>query len=189
METIKTLEEALKQVYLLPVRNKINTDDKLLSKIEHTTEDVYGKEIIRIDNDNSLIKKELKNIYSKVSFTEKALKSCGNCVGVFVNLANSEIETCCANAVKEIRNLFVNELSHDLGIKLTWNKIKPILNNLVDEDFEHIKQHQLCDFLWLEDDKGILRKTGELYEATLVKYCNFTFDRIILDKIKSMLEE
>ncbi len=115
MVTLTSADKALKQVYLEVVSNQLNTNtNPLLTKIEQTTRDVWGKEIVKVapfginggigagDEDGSLpasasnnyvkFVTELKNLYGKIEISDKALRASENSVGAFVNLLNAEME-------------------------------------------------------------------------------------------------
>ncbi len=115
MITLSSADNALKQVYLEVVSNQLNTNSNpLLSKIEQTTRDVWGKEIVKVapfginggigagdeagDLPNSASNKyvkfvtELKNLYGRIEISDKAIRASENSVGAFVNLLNAEME-------------------------------------------------------------------------------------------------
>ena len=89
MVTLESADNALKKVYLEVVSNQLNTNSNpLLTKIEQTTRDVWGKEIIKVapfginggigagdeagalpaSAGNNYVKfvSELKNLYGKI---------------------------------------------------------------------------------------------------------------------------
>ena len=115
MVTLSSADNALKKIYLDVVSNQLNDKvNPLLSKIEQTTADVYGKEIIKIapfginggigagteegalplSAGNNYVKfvSELKNLYGKIEITDKAVRASEYSVGAFVNLLNAEME-------------------------------------------------------------------------------------------------
>lgn len=115
MVTLDSADNALKKVYLEVVSNQLNTNSNpLLTKIEQTTRDVWGKEIIKVapfginggvgagdeagelpqSAGNSYVKfvTELKNLYGKIEISDKAIRASQNSVGAFVNLLNAEME-------------------------------------------------------------------------------------------------
>ena len=115
MITLESADNALKKVYLDVVSNQLNTNaNPLLAKIEQTTQDVWGKEIVKIapfgingvigagdeagvlpaSAGNNYVKfvTELKNLYGKIEISDKAIRASENSAGAFVNLLNAEME-------------------------------------------------------------------------------------------------
>lgn len=115
MVTLTNADNALKKIYLDVVSNQLNDKvNPLMTKIEQTTADVYGKEIIKIapfginggigagtedgalpiSAENNYVKfvTELKNLYGKIEITDKAVRASEHSVGAFVNLLNAEME-------------------------------------------------------------------------------------------------
>ena len=115
MVTLSTADSALKEVYLGVVSNQLNTGiNPLLAKINQTTTDVWGKEIIKLapyglnggigagteegelpiagSNNYAQFVLELKNLYGKIEISDKAIRASENSAGAFVNLLNAEME-------------------------------------------------------------------------------------------------
>ena len=115
MVTLTNADNALKKVYLEVVSNQLNTNvNPFFNKIEQTTRDVWGKEIVKVapfgvnggigagDEDGALPQSasnnyvkfvtELKNLYGKIELSDKAIRASENSVGAFVNLLNAEME-------------------------------------------------------------------------------------------------
>lgn len=115
MVTLTSADNALKKIYLDVVSNQLNDKvNPLLTKIEQTTADVYGKEIIKLapfginggigagtedgalptSAGNNYVKfvTELKNLYGKIELSDKAVRASEHSVGAFVNLLNAEME-------------------------------------------------------------------------------------------------
>lgn len=115
MVTLQTADSALKEVYLGVVSEQLNTSiNPLLARINQTTSDVWGKEIIKLapyglnggigagDEDGNLpnaggnnyaqFKLGLKNLFGKIEISDKAIRASENSAGAFVNLLNSEME-------------------------------------------------------------------------------------------------
>jgi hypothetical protein len=115
MVTINSADNALKSVYLGVVANQLNINaNPLLGKIKHTTQDVWGKEIIKLapfginggigagnetdalpkaaPNNYVQFKTTLKNLYGKIELSDKAVRASANSAGAFVNLLNDEME-------------------------------------------------------------------------------------------------
>lgn len=115
MVTLTTADNALKEVYLGVVSNQLNTSiNPLLAKINQTTSDVWGKEIVKLapyginggigagtetgdlpiagGNNYKQFVLTLKNLYGKIEISDKAIRASENSAGAFVNLLNSEME-------------------------------------------------------------------------------------------------
>ncbi|MDD4110356.1 MAG: phage major capsid protein [Clostridia bacterium] len=115
MVSLTSASNALKNVYLGVVANQLNTNaNPLLSRIEQSTSDVWGKQIIKLapyginggigagtetgtlpsagENQYVQFITELKNLYGKISITDKAMRASANNAGAFVNLLNAEME-------------------------------------------------------------------------------------------------
>ncbi|MDE6604424.1 MAG: phage major capsid protein [Clostridia bacterium] len=115
MVTLETAEKALKSVYLNVVADQLNVGvNPLLAKIEQTSSDVWGKEIIKLvpyginggigagtetgelptpaANNYDRFKLELKNLYGTIELSDKAIRASQSNTGAFVNLLNAEME-------------------------------------------------------------------------------------------------
>ena len=115
MVTLATADNALKEVYLDVVSNQLNTTiNPLLSKINQTPSDVWGKEIRKIapyginggigagtedgdlptsaGNNYAQFVLSLKNLYGKLEISDKAIRASETSSGAFVNLLNTEME-------------------------------------------------------------------------------------------------
>lgn len=116
MISLKTAEQALKTVYLGVIGNQINMGtNPLLAKIKHTTNNVYGNEIVKstsygmsggvsagaedealptaVNKKYSQFRTTLKNLYGTLEITDKAIRCSQNSAGAFVNLLNEEMES------------------------------------------------------------------------------------------------
>ncbi|MCH5164803.1 MAG: phage major capsid protein [Clostridiales bacterium] len=115
MVTLQNAENALKSVYLGTVTDLLNTHvNPLLTKIEQTTSDVWGKEIRTAakfginggvgagDEDGSLptahgnnylqFVTTLKNLYGQIEISDKAIRASAEGKGAFTDLLNAELE-------------------------------------------------------------------------------------------------
>lgn len=115
MVTMETAEKALKTVYLGVVANQLNVGvNPFLSKIKQTSQDVWGKEIVKLvpyginggigagsesgnlpasaQNNYERFRLELKNLYGTIELSDKAIRASQNSVGAFVNLLEAEME-------------------------------------------------------------------------------------------------
>jgi Uri superfamily endonuclease len=116
MITLTTAQNALKSVYLNVLSEQLNINaNAFLSKIKQTSKDVYGKEIIKLApyglnggisassetgelptaSGHSFLqfKTSLKNLYGKISLSDKAIRASQSSAGAFVNLLNDEMES------------------------------------------------------------------------------------------------
>ena len=115
MVNLETADKALKSVYLGVVTEQLNAQvNPLLTKIEQTSSDVWGKDIIKLvsyglnggvgagdetgslpmaaGNNYAQYKVELKNLYGSIEISDKAIRASQSNVGAFVNLLNAEME-------------------------------------------------------------------------------------------------
>ncbi len=115
MVTIQNAENALKSVYLGAVTELLNTKaNPLLSKIEQTSTDVWGKEIRKAvswginggvgagDEDGALPSANgnnylqfvttLKNLYGQIEISDKAIRASADGKGAFTDLLNAELQ-------------------------------------------------------------------------------------------------
>ncbi|MCL2847577.1 MAG: phage major capsid protein [Firmicutes bacterium] len=115
MVTLQSAENALKSVYLSAVTELLNTNvNPLLTKIEQTASDVWGKEIRKAvsyginggigagDEDSQLPQAHgnnylqfvtsLKNLYGQIEITDKAIQASDGAKGSFVDLLNAELQ-------------------------------------------------------------------------------------------------
>lgn len=115
MVTLQNAENALKSVYLGAVTELLNTKiNPLLSKIEQTGSDVWGKEIRKAaswginggvgagDEDGALpaahsnnyvqFVTTLKNLYGQIEISDKAIRASADGRGAFTDLLNAELE-------------------------------------------------------------------------------------------------
>lgn len=115
MVTINSAESALKSVYLGAVTELLNTKvNPLMTKIEQTTSDVWGKEIRKAvsvginggigagDETGSLpaahgnsymqFVSTLKNLYGQIEISDKAIRASADDRGAFTDLLNAELD-------------------------------------------------------------------------------------------------
>lgn len=116
MVTLESAQNALKEVYLGVVSDQLNIkSNALLSKINQTSKDVYGREIIKLApfglNGGILastetgklpeasshkflkFKTDLKNLYGTIALSDKAIRASASNTGAFVNLLSDEMES------------------------------------------------------------------------------------------------
>lgn len=115
MVTIQNAENALKTLYLGVLAEQLNVGvNPLLAKIEQTTADVWGKEIVKLapfgvnggvgagtetgnlpncaGNNYAQFKLTLKNFFGNIEISDKAMRASQSSEGAFVNLLNSEMD-------------------------------------------------------------------------------------------------
>lgn len=161
MVTLTSADNALKKIYLDVVSNQLNDQtNPLLSKIEQTTTDVYGKEIIKIapfginggigagtedgvlpqSAGNNYVKfvTELKNLYGKIEITDKAIRASEYSVGAFVNLLNAEMEGLIKASKFNFGRMLFGDGSGNLAVVskvansvITLNSVKNVIEGMV----------------------------------------------------------
>ena len=115
MIDLTSAQSALKDAYLSAASNILNTQtNPLFAKIKQTTNDVYGRQIIKVApiginggigagsetgslptaNGNNYIqlKTTLKNLYGTMEISDKAVRASANNNGAFVDLLSAEME-------------------------------------------------------------------------------------------------
>ncbi|MBE5732945.1 MAG: phage major capsid protein [Clostridiales bacterium] len=115
MVTLQTAENALKSVYLGTITDIMNTKvNPLLTKIEQTATDVWGKEVhtackvglnggfgagtetgpLPTAKENMYVQfvSTLKNLYGKIEISDKAIRAGSDERGAFTDVLNAEIE-------------------------------------------------------------------------------------------------
>lgn len=113
--TLQNADNALKTVYLDVITEQLNHNtNPFLAAIEHSTEDVWGKEVRKMvtygvnggfgagtedgklptatGNNYAQFVTTLKNLYGTIEISDKAVRASQNNAGAFVNLINSEME-------------------------------------------------------------------------------------------------
>lgn len=116
MITLSSAENALKSVYLGVVSEQLNLNaNAFLGKINKTSKDVFGKEIIKLapyginggvgagsetgtlptasGHNHLQFKTSLKNLYGTIALSDKAIRASQSNKGAFVNLLNDEMES------------------------------------------------------------------------------------------------
>lgn len=89
------INNALKNIYLDVIAEHLNTTHPFLNAIEHTHNDVWGKNIIKLvhwNGDWVQLELELANLYGTIELSEKAMRASANNSSALVNLLNSELE-------------------------------------------------------------------------------------------------
>lgn len=97
MIKILDAENALKSIYLSAVTERLNTQtNPLLTKIEQTTSDVWGKEIrVLIEDGDGFTQfiSPLKNLYAQFKMSSKLIVKAGQYLSRFVDLFDEEISS------------------------------------------------------------------------------------------------
>lgn len=93
MNTLKYVDDKLKLVYLNSISDLLNKrSNHLLEKIEKTTQYVYGKDITMSEKEpNSRFVSSLKNIYSQIEISDRAIQAFESNRSRFDELFNSEL--------------------------------------------------------------------------------------------------
>lgn len=185
---LKEIEQAIKNVYL-PVFQANVKDDKLLSKITYTTNDIYGKELIKFYNEKTY-KKELTNFYVYCIFTQKALR-CTTSATVLVNLVNSEFEDAIADAKSLIVKHILKTIKEECALSVEDKVLYNYLVNLDYEDLKQIELHELCDWEFLENGQSSIIHQTSLADnkIILVKYAEVFIYPELKEKIIKDLGE
>ena len=146
MITIKTAEDALKTVYLGVIGDQLNLhSNPLLSKIKHTSNGVYGNEIVKTvsygisggvtaspeadelpgsyGKNYVQFKSTLKNLYGTIEISDKALRCSQNSAGAFVNLLNDEMESLIKSSNFNLGRMLYGDGSGILGTFAGTNEI------------------------------------------------------------------
>ena len=82
MITLDNVDNALKNVYLPVIADKLNNIDPFIASIEKTTKDIWGKEILvptmtELEKGNYiLLKQDLATITMPLYFSDKAIRAC-----------------------------------------------------------------------------------------------------------------
>lgn len=108
---LNSIENALKNIYLDVISEHLNTTHPFLSAVEHTSRDVWGKNIIkfvRLGDKHAEFRLELANLYEKMELSEKALRASEKCMGARVDLVNSEAEYMLGKAKSNINKQLFN---------------------------------------------------------------------------------
>ena len=144
MVTLTNAENALKTIYLGAVTDLLNTKtNPLLSKIEHTSVDVWGKEVrtaARVglnggigagDETGTLpgaygsnyiqFVSTLKNLYGKIEISDKAIRASSDGRGAFTDLLNSELESLLSSSKFNIGRMLYGDGSGKLCEVLSTN--------------------------------------------------------------------
>lgn len=156
MVTLQSAESALKSVYLGTVTELLNTRvNPLLTKIEQTSSDVWGKEIRKAasfginggvgagDEDGSLPNAHannylqfvttLKNLYGQIEISDKAIRASSDGRGAFTDLLNAELEGLLAASKFNLGRMLYGDGSGKLA---TVTAVSPLkvdnVNNLIE---------------------------------------------------------
>lgn len=145
MVTLNSAEEALKTLYLGVVSEQLNTStNPLYNAIEKTSSDVWGKEIVKLvpfglnggisagDEDGDLpnaagnnyerFTLELKNLFGKISISDKAIRASETSAGAFVNLLNAEMEGLLRASKFNFGRMLYGDGTGKLGTVVAWSE-------------------------------------------------------------------
>lgn len=178
MITLSSAQDALKDAYLGVVTEALNINaNPLLAKIKQTTNDVWGKEIIRLTSygvnggigagtetgvlptsgENKYVKfvTTLKNLYGTIEISDKAIRASENNAGAFVNLLNAEMEGLIKSSNYNFGRMLFSDGSGKLasiqsatGSAVVVDTIKPLIEGL------------RCDFYKASDDSVVTDMQG-----------------------------
>lgn len=179
MVTLQNAENALKSVYLGTVTDLLNTRvNPLLSKIEQTSADVWGKEIRTAarfginggigagDEDGSLpaaygnnylqFVTTLKNLYGQIEISDKAIRASADGRGAFTDLLNAELEGL-LNASKF--NLGRMLYGDGTGLLATFSKVSSTDSTIVCDTTRNIIEGLVVD---VYDSDGTKKGTARI---------------------------
>lgn len=167
MITLTNVENALKSVYLGVITELMNTKtNPLLSKIEHTCSDVWGKEVrkavkyginngvnaggedtplLPFNNNNYLqFVTTLKNLYGQIEISDKAIRASADGRGSFTDLLNNELEDLLVASKFNLGRMLYGDGSGKLatftnGDNLTVNSTKNLIEGMVVDVFDKQK--------------------------------------------------
>ena len=154
MISLQSAENALKSFYLDAVKDSLDAKTSpLLAKVEHSTENVYGKDVkklIRIGINNAFgvgsetgdlpqseqsdyaqMTATLKNLYGTIEISDKAIRASQSNEGAFINLLNGEMESLLRSAKYHVgRMIMGNGVGYlcDFNVAVKGNTI--IVNNI-----------------------------------------------------------
>lgn len=143
MITLDNVENALKNVYLPVIQDRLNNIDPFIASIENTTSDVWGNEILvpimsKVEKGNYILfKQDLATITMPLYFSDRAIRVCQTNANAFVNLVNAEVEDEIDFASKSIQDAIYDKDKHlDKDICAVKNHTPLVLNgfkNLFEE--------------------------------------------------------
>lgn len=155
MVTLQNAENALKSVYLGTVTDLLNTRvNPLLTKIEQTSCDVWGKEVRTAarfginggvgagDEDGALpdaygnnylqFVSTLKNLYGQIEISDKAIRASASETGAFTDLLNSELEGLLNASKFNLGRMLYGDGSGKLASLLDAAGVCDSVNNLIE---------------------------------------------------------
>ena len=138
MVTLNSADSALKSFYLDAITDSLNNKTNyFLSKIEQTTQDVYGKDVRKLcrmgvnggiaagaetgdlpnggSREYMTLVAPLKNIYGTIEISDKALRAAANNEGALVNLLESEMDGLVKSAKVQFARMLFGDGSGVLG--------------------------------------------------------------------------
>ncbi len=163
MITLETAESALKDVYLGVINNTLNfRSNPLLAKIKQTTNDVWGKEIVKLapygvnggigvgtetgnlpdasGNNYVQLRSTLKNLYGSIEISDKAIRASQNSAGAFVNLLNAEMEGLITSSIFNLSRMLYGDGTGKIcyatsasGKVITCSSVKHLMEGMIVE--------------------------------------------------------
>ena len=161
MIDLTSAQSALKDAYLSAASNILNTQtNPLFAKIKQTTNDVYGRQIIKVApiginggigagsetgslptaNGNNYIqlKTTLKNLYGTMEISDKAVRASANNNGAFVDLLSAEMEGLLNSSKFNLARMLYGDgtgvvatvVSYSDGVA-TMNSVKNLIEGMV----------------------------------------------------------
>lgn len=175
MVNLQTADKALKSVYLGVVTEQLNLGvNPLLTKIEQTSSDVWGKDIIKLvsyglnggvgagdeagelptagGNNYAQFRLELKNLFGSIEISDKAIRASQSNTGAFVNLLNAEMEGLLkASKFNLCRMLYGDGTGKLATIKSAGSDTKKISVNLI----KNLAEGMILDIFSADGNKSV----------------------------------
>jgi len=192
MVTLTSAENALKTVYLGAVTDLLNVkSNPLLSKIEQTTSDVWGKEIRKAakyglnggigagDEDGNLptphsseyvqFVSTLKNLYGQIEISDKAIRASEDGRGVFTDLLNSELEDLLKASKFNLGRMLYGDGTGRLGVFKTTD-----VNPCTVSNIQNFTEGLIVD---IYSNTGVLSDSGLIIKEVDRANSTITFNR------------
>lgn len=160
MVSLLTMENALKQAYLDVFRNQVANSHPLLTLANNTkgTNNVYGKDVILLDNEGKSHTYPLKDFRVKIQLSDKALRAAQNSSGALVNLLNSEVEDAITDASEQLQKELMQSVLEKHLVVLPMHKYI-IADFCIEKDIVAMVVGKKAKQLMLK--KNIIDATGE----------------------------
>ena len=190
------IECALKSVYLSVFQNNVRNNHPILQQIRETTNNVWGAEIIRIEQLEDIqeyreIHKPLKRVDTQIIIPISQLNKIKDNMTLLCSVFNSLFEDAIENACSILLKNLCEEIRNDCEIDFSDDVIVNVLRKLDYSDLQQIELNELCDWVFYNNNDNTsiitLKEKEDTAVITLIKYCNFTLTTNTIHKIRKML--